>query len=142
MSGWGAVRLLAAVLLYLVGAASSQPLPLLPDQISKRWLVCPACARLGHPLRGAWCAVEPDSCPRGSTPAGADWDYCPPATTLSGCKCARNYTFMNQTFHGTCNNVDADPLGQWCVVEPGTCPSAARAHGGSAAADYDYCQVG
>lgn len=49
---------------------------------------------------------------------------------------------MNQTFHGTCNNVDADPLGQWCVVEPGTCPSAARAHGGSAAADYDYCQVG
>jgi hypothetical protein len=90
--------------------------------------------------RGAWCVFEPDSCPPGASPQGADWDYCPQSTTLAGCKC-RSYRFENTTYFGTCNNADGDPLGAWCVVDTASCPSSARAHGPGAMVDYDYCQT-
>jgi hypothetical protein len=99
----------------------------------------PACPSLS----GAWCVTEPDSCLPGASPAPAatDWDYCPAATTLAGCSCAKKYTYEGATFYGTCNNLDNDAKGSWCIVEPGSCPSAARAHGPGSSADYDYCQA-
>ncbi|GBF88369.1 hypothetical protein Rsub_01081 [Raphidocelis subcapitata] len=104
-------------------------------------LVPGTCINPTDAATGAWCVFEPDSCPPGAQTGGADWDWCSPAVTLSGCTCARSYRYDSVTYYGACNNADNDAWGSWCVVDSASCPGPGRARGPGASVDYDYCQV-
>ncbi|KAF8072527.1 hypothetical protein HT031_000187 [Scenedesmus sp. PABB004] len=88
--------------------------------------------------------------------ASAEWDYCAPTVTLSGCRCHPSWALGGETHYGSCAS-DGDPRGSWCVVDRASCPGPHRAHrfgaehainatvGGGAATltglDFDFCQT-
>ena len=104
------------------------------------------CANPDGDSVGEWCVVRNDvtgeyggiaNCH--GTPFTGDstqmWDYCrttPATRTKAKCACHAKWTYMGQSFKGTCGTPDGDST-PWCATVEGTCSASPAGIG------WDYC---